>query len=232
MPVKFTLTFEVQDNEFKGFLDRWTPGISDRPLTVHSAPSDGPTRLADEDDDNAPVNSAAPSVDKNGIPWMEQFHSGSKAINADGTWKSRKGVDKTARAAAEAAYKAQSAAPAPVLVATAPVAPVAAMPTLVNPMEQLRDTVTAAPTPFALPAAGLPTFAAPVAPPQDVPVSYNDIMNKFNALVGAGVVLDINTIQPIYAAAGVTDPTALTDNETLRVALMRELNKINVPVAA
>lgn len=223
MPVKFTLSFDVTDEEFAGFLNRWTPGISDRPVTISSHPSDGPTRLAQEDDDNAPVNASAPNVDKNGIPWMEQYHSGSKAINADGTWKSRKGVDKAARAAAEAAYKAQSGAPAP----------------FVNPMEQLRDTVTTAPTPFVAPVAApvapvadpvaaftLPTFAAPVAPVADVPVSYLDVVAKFQALQAKGVVLDATTIAPVYAAAGITDPTVLTENETLRKALLAELNKI------
>lgn len=62
-------------------------------------------------------STTAPTVelDKNGIPWDERIHAGTKRKNADGTWSLKKGVDKELVAQIIAEY--QSAAP------TAPAAP-------------------------------------------------------------------------------------------------------------
>ena len=54
-------------------------------------------------------------LDKNGIPWDERIHAGTKRKNADGTWSLKKGVDKELAAQIIAEY--QSATP------TAPAAP-------------------------------------------------------------------------------------------------------------
>lgn len=60
-------------------------------------------------------------LDKNGIPWDERIHAGTKRKNADGTWSLKKGVDKKLAAQITAEY--QSAAPATTTVPTAPAAP-------------------------------------------------------------------------------------------------------------
>lgn len=54
-------------------------------------------------------------LDKNGIPWDERIHAGTKRKNADGTWSLKKGVDKELAAQIIAEY--QVAAP------SAPTAP-------------------------------------------------------------------------------------------------------------
>ena len=65
-------------------------------------------------------------LDKNGIPWDERIHAGTKRKNADGTWSLKKGVDKELAAQIIAEY--QSAAPAAPSKPSAPAAPAAQVP--------------------------------------------------------------------------------------------------------
>jgi hypothetical protein len=60
-------------------------------------------------------------LDKNGIPWDERIHAGTKRKNADGTWSLKKGVDKDLAAQIIAEY--QVAAPTTTTVPAAPAAP-------------------------------------------------------------------------------------------------------------
>lgn len=60
-------------------------------------------------------------LDKNGIPWDERIHAGTKRKNADGTWSLKKGVDKDLAAKIIAAY--QSAAPIAPPAPSAPTPP-------------------------------------------------------------------------------------------------------------
>ena len=69
----------------------------------------------------AGVSVTTVELDKNGIPWDERIHAGTKRKNADGTWSLKKGVDKDLAAQIIAEY--QSAAPATTTVPAAPAAP-------------------------------------------------------------------------------------------------------------
>lgn len=60
-------------------------------------------------------------LDKNGIPWDERIHAGTKRKNADGTWSLKKGVDKELAAQIIAEY--QVAAPSKPSAPAAPSAP-------------------------------------------------------------------------------------------------------------
>jgi len=60
-------------------------------------------------------------LDKNGIPWDERIHAGTKRKNADGTWSLKKGVDKELAAQIIAEY--QVAAPTTTTVPATPAAP-------------------------------------------------------------------------------------------------------------
>lgn len=60
-------------------------------------------------------------LDKNGIPWDERIHAGTKRKNADGTWSLKKGVDKELAAQIIAEY--QVAEPTTTTVLAAPAAP-------------------------------------------------------------------------------------------------------------
>lgn len=42
---------------------------------------------------NAPATGGAVELDKDGVPWDERIHSGSKSKTEKGVWKKRKGVD-------------------------------------------------------------------------------------------------------------------------------------------
>lgn len=55
-----------------------------------------------EPQDDEPTNDAPPATDKNGLPWDERIHAGTKALNGDGTWKKRRGVDDATVAAVTA----------------------------------------------------------------------------------------------------------------------------------
>lgn len=55
-----------------------------------------------EPQDGEPTNATPPATDKNGLPWDERIHAGTKALNADGTWKKRRGVDDATVAAVTA----------------------------------------------------------------------------------------------------------------------------------
>jgi len=67
------------------------------------------------------VSEPAVELDKNGIPWDERIHAGTKRKNADGTWSLKKGVDKELAAQIIAEY--QSAAPTTTTVPAAPSKP-------------------------------------------------------------------------------------------------------------
>jgi hypothetical protein len=46
-------------------------------------------------------------LDANGTPWIEEVHSGGKVVNADGTWRKKRGTDDETVIAAEAAARAK-----------------------------------------------------------------------------------------------------------------------------
>ncbi len=44
------------------------------------------------DDDGGPVNTNAPAVDKDGLPWDERIHSSNRQLTDKGVWRRRRGV--------------------------------------------------------------------------------------------------------------------------------------------
>lgn len=80
-----------------------------------------PSSTAANDDDA--TNQSAVELDKNGIPWDERIHAGTKRKNADGTWSLKKGVDKELAAQIIAEY--QSATPTAPATPSKPSAPAA-----------------------------------------------------------------------------------------------------------
>lgn len=84
-----------------------------------------PTVTPAANDDNA-TDQPAVELDKNGIPWDERIHAGTKRKNADGTWSLKKGVDKELAAQIIAEYQAgMEAAPAKPSAPTPPAPPAA-----------------------------------------------------------------------------------------------------------
>lgn len=54
-----------------------------------------------EGDTEAALAEDVPEFDKRGIPWDERIHASSKSINADGTWRNKRGIDKETLEAVE-----------------------------------------------------------------------------------------------------------------------------------
>ena len=111
-------------------------------------------------------------LDKNGIPWDERIHAGTKRKNADGTWSLKKGVDKELAAQIIAEYQsagggveapAAPSAPAKPGVPSAPTPP--SPPTA--PSKPSAPAAPSAPTPPSPPSApSKPSAPVPPAPPK------------------------------------------------------------------
>jgi hypothetical protein len=79
----------------------------------------------------APVVAALPALpttgaavlDKNGLPWDERIHAGSRAKNADGSWRTKRGVDAALVTQVESELKALMGIPPPPAVAAIPPPP-------------------------------------------------------------------------------------------------------------
>lgn len=54
-----------------------------------------------EDKSMPPETEEVPEFDKRGMPWDERIHASSKSINADGTWRNKRGIDKETLEAVE-----------------------------------------------------------------------------------------------------------------------------------
>lgn len=91
------------------------PGVS-----AASTPPAAPAQ-----DDETTLNTDAPAVDKAGLPWNEQIHASSKAVNQDGTWRYKRGVDKALIDQVEAELRGAPAAPAPEAPPAPPAPPAA-----------------------------------------------------------------------------------------------------------
>lgn len=72
------------------------------------------------------ANANAPATDINGLPWDERIHAGTKALNADGSWRNKRGVDPKLLAKVTKELQATMSAPAALPVAAA--APALALP--------------------------------------------------------------------------------------------------------
>lgn len=85
-----------------------TPAPVQDALKANAAPVPQP-----EPQDDEPTNDAPPATDKNGLPWDERIHASTKALNGDGTWKKRRGVDDATVAAVTAELTGAAPAPTP-----------------------------------------------------------------------------------------------------------------------
>lgn len=114
-----------------------------------------------------PPATAAPSVDNTGLPWDERIHSSTKAINADGTWKKRRGVTPPIVAKVEAELRGG-------VVHMGAAAPQVPPP----PPAAATDAAQVPPPPPAVPSA---PAAAPAAPPSPL-----TLLQRLATAVGAG----------------------------------------------
>jgi hypothetical protein len=97
----------------------------------------------------------ADHLDKNGYPWDERIHASSRAKTADGSWRSKRGVDPALITQVEAELRALMAIP---------VAPVVSVPTATMPVP--------------IPAASVPPPPAPAANDKQVFISFITFAGK------------------------------------------------------
>lgn len=95
---------------------RASAGGDQEPYAVNAGGSDDFAELRDDPKPDASTGAAAsdgktaqadstPSLDSAGMPWDERIHSGSKSVNADGTWRYKRGGDLAERERIEAELK-------------------------------------------------------------------------------------------------------------------------------
>lgn len=193
------IAVEVTDAEFSAFIER---------LGTRGVVQGGPASVA-TDEDEGPANTAAPAVDSRGVPWIESVHAATKGVTADGAWRRRKGVTAEAMEAAEKAWR--DSQPAPTFT----------LPASLSGTGQA-EQIPVGTTP--LPGVGLPgATPLPGMTPPPVPVTYEDIGAKYQALAAAGKITP-ETMGQYYAKHGVTDVNVLMNNEAVRTALMNDLN--------
>lgn len=95
-----------------------------QPVSVTIENNTGTTLTAEQTESG--VTAPTVELDKNGIPWDERIHAGTKRKNADGTWSLKKGVDKELAAQIIAEYQSEGGgveAPAAPSKPSAPAAP-------------------------------------------------------------------------------------------------------------
>ena len=131
------------------------------------------------------AGATAPTVelDKNGIPWDERIHAGTKRKNADGTWSLKKGVDKELAAQIITEYQSAPAAPATTTVPAAPGVPAA-------PSAPAKPGVPSAPSKSSAPVPPAPPKAEDAGPTVKAARLSNVLINDMGVdydLVIAGV---------------------------------------------
>lgn len=129
---------------------------------------------ASDDDDNGPVNTAAPAVDADGVPWNDQIHSSNKQMTDKGVWRRKRGIADNTYNTVTAQLKAQAGVNAVTAAAPAPAPTMPAMP-------------PGMPTPTPqMPAMPTMPQAAPAPTPGATP--FGEFMAKYSAAVSAGKV--------------------------------------------
>lgn len=93
------------------------------------------------------------SLDKSGIPWDSRVHTSSRAKNADGSWRRRRGIDDATAVQVEGELKALMGLPGPVATVPAPPVAVVAVPAPPPPPPP-------APGPVVVPAEGRAAYIA------------------------------------------------------------------------
>jgi hypothetical protein len=210
MPITISFTGNTRDELYSSiaaFLDV-QPTASPTAITAVSAAANT------ADDDEGPASTDAPEFDKGGIPWDKRIHSSSKALNEDGTWRKRRGVQDVFYASVMAELSNRTPGQQPTATPAAPVTASPAAPGIVDQGPVVVPPVAVAPAAAAVvpapvmaaPTAAIPAVpsaptapAAPVAPTETSPVvpvaepapvaagmGFDVLMPKVSAAIQAG----------------------------------------------
>jgi hypothetical protein len=159
----------------------------------------------------AEVKPLVTGTDANGLPWDERIHSGSRAVNADGTWRYRKNVPAETKLAVEAELRTlMIGVPAEVLADD-----VERLELTAEDLAKLRDPAPPVPPAFADTATAVASAIAPPLPPP-VPTgltrSYSDVVNIIMSrkITPEMFVPILGSDLPTFAATCRTDALAAT----------------------
>lgn len=107
------------------------------------------------------ASAAAPELDATGLPWDSRIHAETKSKNKDGTWRSKRNMDKAFMATIEAQLRQAMGAPAAPAVATAASSPaVTAAPAAAPTVPPAPPAVPQPSTPPAMPGPSVAAAAA------------------------------------------------------------------------
>lgn len=168
----------------------------------------------------------APGVDRDsaGLPWDERIHASTKSKIADGTWKSKRGVDAALVVAVESELRAYSGTLSDVqqhgdtITAT------------LTPSQAFGGTAAPAPLPIAPPAAPLAP-AAPAAPLVSAgPTTFEQLMPLVSGAIVARQIPP-TALQEACAANGLTSVVALQQNPAFVPMVWASMQQAN-PVLA
>ena len=132
-----------EEGPFTGVLPtstRVTLPTGDDPADVYG-PGNGPVETMYRAGLGLPAARAAPTVDANNMPHDERIHAGSKALNADGTWRKKRGVSDELVRRVEAAATPHDA-PEPAGAFATSYIPTAGAPTPASIMSRIAALVT------------------------------------------------------------------------------------------
>lgn len=199
-----------------------TPAIATPSIVAPAAPATtapitttlGPASLG--------AGAASVELDKNGLPWDERIHAGTKTKLKSGEWKAKKQVDAALVASVEAELRARVAASGNALagVAAVPTAPFGAIPAIATPVTAPASdpaAVFGGAAPGVPPAPAIPTAppvaslapAATVAPSASAdPATFEQLMPRITAAVTAGI-MPPTAVGAACAAHGVASVVTL-----------------------
>lgn len=230
-----SLQLQIGDDEYNALLAH----LASKPIVAATLSSSTAGAGGNDDDDNTGV---AGEVNKFGVPHLPAVHSGSKKLNADGTWKRLKGITPEQMDAAEKEWIAASQQQQPAQTAAPVAAPVAAIPGIPGLAPGAAGAAPVAAPVAAVP--GIPGFApaapvaapvaaAPVAPPPaaipaatPAPVTIEDLGVAFAALQTKYPTIDQAWIDGLYKTSGVTSPEQLSTDETIRRKVLDNINEV------
>lgn len=175
----------------------------------------------DEGDDTGPVNTAAPAVDKDGVPWDARIHSDNKQLTGKGIWRKRKNLDGGYYNAITAELKARGATsvPAPPAYTPPPGVPMLPAGAIAQPV------FTAAPSTPAPPPPSLPP--QPQAPVQSVGMSFGELMSRVSPAIAAGKITQ-QTLDTIFNWQQITGLEQLATDPAKTLAVFNWLNDNNL----
>lgn len=242
-----TLTMEVTDDEAKSLVNKFTNQAS----AVTNDPNPATGEPVAVEPKGGPIKTTVETDDRN-VPFHADYHAATKTKTAKGAWKKRKGADDVAKDAYEKPFidgtanfqPAQptdsgttmpSALPNPVASPqtdttedglTIP-AFLQRTPTDSGATQPAAQMPSVEPTPVQMPAAQMPTTMPEMPAAAPTPITYEMMTTRYvergNELGNDRLAAEIHGV---YERAGVTDPQELATNETLRAAVVRELNDL------